>query len=147
MATSSFNQKIYFLFGLVLAAIGAVGWWIDGIPKKATAQVTAKNIASNQNNHRATIQEIQAMVATRPNDVSAFIVRYATTERIEALYRSPELLDLPNNVRANGLIFAGLGSSLLKFEKPSDILSKIATWFPVELTMARSDPDDRFGNG
>ncbi len=88
----------------------------------------------------AVIQEIKAMVKTDESQVSNFPVREATPARIERLYQMPELIQQPENIRENGLIFAGQGS-LLKFEKPSDIITRISSWFPKEISAAQSKSD------
>ena len=90
------------------------------------------------------IVEIQSMIKTDASQVPDFVVREATTERIEKLYKRPEVFQLPRNIRENGLIFAGQGSSLLSFKKPSDIISKISVWFPEELQQARNSKNRRF---
>ncbi|RZU48002.1 hypothetical protein EV700_0971 [Fluviicoccus keumensis] len=89
------------------------------------------------------IPEIQAMIRTDENRVKDFPVREATPERIDRLYRMPEITAQPRNVRENGLIFAGQGE-LLRFDKPSDIVSRLETWFPEEFRQARAAPDPRF---
>lgn len=91
----------------------------------------------------AVINEIQQMVATQDNDVKDFVVREATPERIQRLYSMPELLKQPKVVRENGLIFAGQGT-LLSFDKPSDVINKVASWFPDEVAAARQAPEKRF---
>lgn len=90
------------------------------------------------------IAEIKAMIKTDTSQVPGFVVREATPARIEKLFRTPEAVRLPKSIRENGLIFAGLGSSLLTFEKPSDVIEKVSTWFPVETARAREAKDPRF---
>ncbi|MDO8930814.1 MAG: hypothetical protein Q7U97_00325 [Rhodocyclaceae bacterium] len=90
------------------------------------------------------IAEIRAMIKTDTSQVENFVVRAATPDRIEKLFQRPEVTQLPRNVRENGLIFAGLGSSLLAFAKPSDIIAKVSKWFPVEVARARGAKDPRF---
>ncbi len=84
------------------------------------------------------------MIKTHESQVTKFVVREATPARIEKLFQMPEVHQLPQNIRENGLIFAGKGSSLLTFEKPSDIIAKVSTWFPKELAEARNAKDPRF---
>jgi len=91
------------------------------------------------------ISEIRAMVKTDEREVPNFVVREATPERIEKLFRTPGVVHLPRNIRENGLIFAGLGSDLLSFDKPSDIIAKVSSWFPVEVANARENKNQRFG--
>ena len=88
----------------------------------------------------AVIQEIKAMVKTDEGQVSNFSVREATPARIDRLYQMPEFIQQPQNIRENGLIFAGQGS-LLKFEKPSDIITRISSWFPKEISAAQTKSD------
>ena len=90
------------------------------------------------------IAEIRKMVKTDTHQVPDFVVREATPARIEQLFGRPEVLQLPTVIRENGLIFAGLGSSLLAFEKPSDIIAKVSAWFPREVARAREGTDSRF---
>lgn len=92
----------------------------------------------------AVIAEIKAMVRTDTSQVPHFVVREATPERIEKLFRVPEVVQLPTNIRENGLIFAGLGSALLSFEKPSDLIAKVSSWFPLEVARARDAKNPRF---
>jgi hypothetical protein len=94
----------------------------------------------------AVLQEIQAMAKTDDNQANDFIVREATPSRIDRLFNMPEIVQQPKKIRENGLIFAGQGS-LLNFEKPSDVIHKIAAWFPQELAAASAskEPDAFFG--
>jgi hypothetical protein len=96
------------------------------------------------NEFEPVIAEIKEMVKTDTSQVPDFVVREATPERIEQLFDRPEVLQLPTTIRENGLIFAGLGSSLLSFEKPSDIIAKVSAWFPREVARAREATDSRF---
>lgn len=91
----------------------------------------------------AVVGEIDAMIKTDESQVHAFVVREATPARIDRLYRMPELLRLDKTQRENGLILAG-HSSILSFEKPSDILAKVSAWFPDEIAAARAAGDNRF---
>jgi hypothetical protein len=93
------------------------------------------------------LAEIQAMIKTDEAEVEGFVVREARPERIEKLFRSPHVLQLPMLVRENALIFAGLGSSLLTFDKPSDVIEKVSAWFPAELGEARAAPRTGLGYG
>jgi len=113
-------------------------------PIQANAQTTSKlspPLAPPE--FDAVIHEIQQMVGTKENDVKDFVVREATPERIQRLYAMPELLKQRKVVRENGLIFAGQGT-LLSFDKPSDVINKVAGWFPEEVAAARQAPDQRF---
>lgn len=95
----------------------------------------------------AVVREIQAMVKTDESRVTDFVVREATPERIDRLYSMPELNRLPKNVRENGLIFAGRGSRLLTFDKPSDIVAKVAAWFPAEIAQIRGAKEKKLWRG
>lgn len=86
----------------------------------------------------AVIQEIKAMVKTDESLAESFVVREATPARIERLYSMPEFTQQPTDIRVNGLIFAGQGS-LLTFDKPSDIITKVSSWFPEEVSAARAE--------
>lgn len=86
------------------------------------------------------LQEFEAMRQTDESDVDKFTVLVATPERVDRLYQMPEVALIPKSLRENGLIFAGYpGSRLLKFQKPSDIISKVSFWFPDEIARARSN--------
>lgn len=91
----------------------------------------------------AVVGEIRAMVKTDENRVNAFVVEHATPDRIERLFQSPEFLRQPTTIRENGLIFAGQGT-LLTFDKPSDVIRKVASWFPQEVAAARKSSEQRF---
>jgi|GEM_PF-1542149 len=85
------------------------------------------------------LDEIKAMIETHENLVPDFVVKDVMPGRIEQLFERDDVVKLPKIVRENGLIFAGLGSSLLTFEKPSDVIKKISKWFPAEVAKARSE--------
>ncbi|GAB6141687.1 hypothetical protein JCM14076_24160 [Methylosoma difficile] len=91
----------------------------------------------NPQEFNAVIQEIEAMVKTKEDHADEFSVREATPERIERLYQMPELLQQQKIIRENGLIFAA-HSPLLTFNQPSDVIDKMAAWFPKELADART---------
>ncbi len=91
----------------------------------------------------AVVAEIKAMVKTDESRVNTFVVKEATPERIERLYQTPEFFSQPTIIRENGLIFAGQGK-LLTFDKPSDVINKIASWFPQEIAAARTSKEQRF---
>lgn len=91
----------------------------------------------------AVIQEIKAMAKTDKNLADDFVVREATPSRIDRLYSMPEFIQQPKIIRENGLIFAGQGS-LLTFDKPSDIITKVSSWFPEEVSAARAKNSWRF---
>lgn len=95
----------------------------------------------------AVVAEIQAMVKTDESEVTRFVAREATPERIDALYRLPELTRLPKNIRENGLIFAGRGATSLSFDRPSDVVARVASWFPDEIARARGSKDQRLWRG
>ncbi len=96
---------------------------------------------------QAVVREIEAMVKTKEDRVVDFVVRDATPDRIERLYRSPEVVHLPKTIRENGLIFAGRGSTLLHFAQPSDVVNAVASWFPEEIAAARARKDQRLWSG
>lgn len=95
---------------------------------------TAKNQNKplTQKEFDAVITEIKRMRATKENAVNDFVVHEATPERIKQAYAMPQMLDQPTIIRENGLIFAGQGT-LLSFDKPSDVIAKVSTWFPTEV--------------
>ena len=105
------------------------------VPSLSAEPISTAVAPLNPQELDAVIGEIQAMVKTDESQVHAFVVREATPARIDRLYRMPELLRLNKSQRENGLIFAGQGS-LLSFDKPSDILTKVSAWFPDEIAAA-----------
>lgn len=84
------------------------------------------------------------MIKTDMNQVPHFAVREATPARIDRLFAMPDVVRLPKEIRENGLIFAGRGSKLLNFERPSDIIAKVSSWFPAEVARARESKQRRF---
>lgn len=94
----------------------------------------------------AVIAEIGRMLKTDVHEVSEFVVKEATPERIERLYHTREFLRQPKEIRENGLIFAGKGN-LLAFEKPSDVIAKVSSWFPGEIAEARARERSRLWSG
>lgn len=125
----------------VLAALASCQLW--GMPAHAEAPAPVPASALGDE-FAPVIAEIKAMIRTDTSQVPNFVVKEATPARIEQLFRMPQVVQLPRDIRENGLIFAGLGSSLLSFEKPSDIIAKVASWFPAELGQARAAKDPRF---
>ncbi len=88
---------------------------------------------------QALLQEFDAMRKTDARRAAQFVPRVATPERVDRLFRMPGVDRLPKVLRENGLIFAGqAGSTLLTFDKPSDVVAKVSFWFPDEMTSARS---------
>jgi hypothetical protein len=85
----------------------------------------------------ALLGEINSMIKTDESLADSFVVKEATPERIEQFFAAPEFAAQPKNIRENALIFAGK-SKLLSFEQPSDIINKVSTWFPQEVTAARA---------
>jgi hypothetical protein len=92
---------------------------------------------------KAVVREINAMLRTDEAGVVNFVVHDATPQRIERLLAMPEWGQLPRNMRENALIFAGKGH-LLSFDKPSDVLNKVAAWFPEEVAFVRTSKDHFF---
>lgn len=109
-----------------------------GLAPQADAQPDSKTSPPlNQQEFDAVIAEVREMIKTDENLAGSFIVREATPERIERLFNMPEITQQPAVIRENGLIFAGQGK-LLSFNKPSDIIGKVAAWFPKEVAAARA---------
>lgn len=92
---------------------------------------------------KAVVREIKAMVKTDESMAVHFVVREATPERINRLFNMPEVVQLPSEIRMHGLIFAGRGP-LLTFDKPSDVINKVSTWFPDEVAAARASERQSF---
>ncbi len=113
----------------------------------ALAQAPALTVDASPHTPRgfeAVIAEVHAMVKTDESLVTQFVVREATPERVEQLLNSPVGVKLSRVMRENALIFLGLGRTL-RFEKPSDVLTKISGWFPAEFATVRSKTDLGFG--
>lgn len=103
----------------------------------AIAEIAAKQAVDAQE-LRALLQEFEAMRKTNANRVLQFVPQVATAERVDRLFRLQGVSRLPKILRENGLIFAGqAGSTLLKFDRPSDVVGKINHWFPDEMARAR----------
>ena len=94
----------------------------------------------------ALVAEIRKMLSTDVDKVDEFVVEEATPERIERLYHTPEFLRQPKNIRENGLIFASKGN-LMAFDKPSDVIVKVSSWFPDEIAEARARKRSRLWSG
>lgn len=83
------------------------------------------------------VGEIEALIRTDASQLPHFVVREATPERIERAFVTFEFLQQHTNVKVNALALAADGTSLLTFEKPSDIVAKVAAWFSGEIAWAR----------
>ena len=109
----------------------------DGLDAAITAIAVKQQVDVQE--VQALLQEFEAMRRTDESHAAQFVPRVATPERVDRLFRMPEVAKLPKILRENGLIFAGQpGSTLLRFDKPSEVLSKVALWFPDEMVSARS---------
>jgi len=75
------------------------------------------------------LREIQAMRDTPEEQAPDFVVRYATPERMERFFRTPDLARSFPFAIQNGLIFAGRSTKVLTFERPSDVVAKVSSWF------------------
>lgn len=121
---------------------------ICSLPQIAiAADLRLKNVTPGlgKQEMRAVLAEIELMIRTDEAKMMAFTPKAATPDRIARLFQSQDVVKLPNNVRAHGLFLAGQ-SSLFVFDKPSDVLGKIATWFPEELKAAQADDYPNFYN-
>lgn len=74
-------------------------------------------------------EDIAAMIRTSVVGVSDFVVHEATPERMQRLMAMPEFSQMSDLEKSNALIIAGLHNQLT-FERMSDIVRKMATWFP-----------------
>lgn len=103
----------------------------------AIAEIATKQ-AVDVKELRALLQEFESMRKTNSNRVLQFVPQVATAERVDRLFRLQGVSKLPKILRENGLIFAGqAGSTLLEFDRPSDVVGKINHWFPDEMARAR----------
>ncbi|TXT34453.1 MAG: hypothetical protein FD135_5287 [Comamonadaceae bacterium] len=114
---------------------------LDESLNRAIHEIATKQ-AVDVREFQALLQEFVAMLNTNESRVAQFVPRVATPERVDRLFRMPEVARLPKTVRENGLIFAGqAGSTLMTFDKPSDVVAKVSFWFPAEMDSARSRDD------
>jgi len=127
-----------------LNALAALALCLLFFPAVQAEPVTAPSPSLLLGEFAPVIAEIKAMIKTDTSRVPDFVVREATPARIEQLFRLPEVVQLPTVVRENGLIFAGLGSALLSFDQPSDIITKVSSWFPAEVARARAAKNAMF---
>lgn len=107
----------------------------------AFAQSVAQGVtALNPETFAAVRKDIDALVATPPWLEERFVPSVATPRLIEQLFSDTELLATLRPVEcANALVLAGREpTSLLTFDKPSDVITKVALWFPEEIAVARS---------
>lgn len=95
----------------------------------------------------AVLAEIEAMVRTNQRYVDAFVMTEGTPDLVRRLYESPDLATLSKSIRVNGMPLAGRGSGLLTFEKPSDVVQKMTTWFPEEMAAVRANNEERLWTG
>jgi hypothetical protein len=113
-----------------------------GLPALAKAGVAASPPLSGPE-LAAVTREIDALVHTPEAKVDQFVVRDATPERIDRFFSMAGLAQQPRVIRENGLALAGQGT-LLTFDKPSDIIRKVSSWFPAEVAAARASKDASF---
>lgn len=81
----------------------------------------------------AVLGELETMASRPDRAADALAPRHATPAHIDALFRMPALAEQPFEIRRQALALAGRGNTL-SFDRPSDVLDKLASWFP-----------DRFG--
>lgn len=113
-----------------------------GLPALAKAGVAAAPPLSGPE-LAAVTREIDALVHIPEAKVDQFVVRDATPERIDRFFSTAGLAQQPRAIRENGLALAGQGA-LLTFDKPSDIIRKVSSWFPAEVAAARASKDSSF---
>ncbi|MET0856816.1 MAG: hypothetical protein ABWY27_08710 [Telluria sp.] len=113
-----------------------------GLPALAQAGVAAAPPLSGQE-LAAVTREIAELVRTPEAKVDQFVVRDASPERIDRFFSMPELAQQPRVLRENALALAGQGT-LLTFDKPSDVIRKVSSWFPAEVAAARASKDASF---
>jgi hypothetical protein len=88
------------------------------------------------------LREIVALAKNDERKVPNVPAQEATPERIEALFRAPGLTQLPKLQREYALTFAARGETMLfAFDKPSDVLARVSSWFPEEIAKARTSGD------
>ena len=113
--------------------------YLDNQDINSAIQEIAAKQPVNVQELQALLQEFDAMRKTDAKHAAQFVPHLATPERVDRLFQMPGVDRLPKVLRENGLIFAGqVGSTLLKFDKPSDVVAKVSFWFPDEMTSARS---------
>ena len=72
----------------------------------AIQEIAAKQAVDVQE-LQALLQEFEAMSQTDESSVAQLVPRVATPQRVDRLFRMPEVVRLPKSLRENGLIFAG----------------------------------------
>ncbi|MFM2449932.1 MAG: hypothetical protein RIS44_2382 [Pseudomonadota bacterium] len=123
------------VFGEIFAALSA---WRNrtlvvvlamGIAIAAHAMPLAdQQLPLSTNEMRDALQEIEFVQGMDKYKVNSYAVRAATPQRIQRLFSTSQVLSMNVYLRESALIFAGQGP-LLSFEKPSDVLDKVSTWF------------------
>lgn len=105
---------------------------------------TTRGAALNDDERAAVTREVDALVTTSVWNAERFVAHVASPPNVERLFGIPAALTkLSKTQRENALILAGRGpTTLLDFEKPSDVITKIAAWFPTEITAARARKRD-----
>lgn len=123
------------------ATLAQSKWYFDESLDRTIQEIAAKQRVGEQE-IKALLIEFEAMHNTPDNRVSAFVPKVATPERVDRLFRMPEVGRLPRDLRVSGLIFAGQeGSTLMRFDKPSDVFAKANLWFPDEMASARKSDE------
>ncbi|MGZ8257442.1 MAG: hypothetical protein ACXW1C_05555, partial [Gallionella sp.] len=113
---------------LLMLGISSIG--CTSAVEKPTPTLNTQELA-------AVIGEIKVMIKTDENLVEDFVVTEATPERIARFFAMPDIAQQPQAIRENALFFAGK-STLLNFDKPSDLINKVSAWFPQEVAAARA---------
>lgn len=132
------NEKV-----VLLSLLLAFGAFAQGVVHDGGSSPVPRVAPLSPEEQATVVAEIRRMVKTPESEVTGFVVKDVTPELIERAYATPSFLAEPRNVRENGLIFAGRGP-LLAFNKPSDVIEKLARWFPQEVAAARNDPRRNF---
>ncbi|QDF97756.1 hypothetical protein CJ010_15065 [Azoarcus sp. DD4] len=116
-------------------ATGQTGAWRSRIATVLALAVVACSPAADHETTldkaelRAVIAELDSMARHPDRAADRLVARNATPERIDKLFRMPELTAQRFEVRRQALALAGRGSTL-GFDRPSEVLGKLAGWFP-----------------
>ncbi|MEX8492681.1 hypothetical protein [Sphaerotilus sp.] len=118
-----------------LLAAAAPAWAQTPLTAPAPSSLTAAELAE-------VFDDIDALRRAHDWDVDGMPARGATPQRIDRLYTDPSLPAQLHERRTHGLIRGGQGNTL-RFTRPSEVMAKMAQWFPDDLAAARQAAAER----
>lgn len=108
---------------LCCATLSAMTW----LPACAQARAPLDEL-----DRAAIMADIEGMLSADTNHMHLFEPKYATPARMAQFVKTPEFLSLRRG-KSSALALVGKGPDVLSFDKPSDVWSKLSTWFPVQV--------------